>query len=462
MFAAATVAVAGGAFSAPLVYDYKASVKHLNLKEVNVKFNNSSVRTYQKVVKSATLRGYLIVDADGATSSSAAGIQANVAGTPLWASGAVINPAQSLDHGRNRAFLVVQNNGVETTYRRPKVLPAIIEGKWIDTKFKFNGLARKASNDIAEAYLWVGGESVAPVRPKLDWLDGNTVDPVSRTPGVDPSVVPALATPGMVMVADYAWTSVYLFGKYNSPNWYFGYNTVAETAVDAGQPALFSIQTVTGNAAWFNNHPFFHDTWLNGAGFGKYVVLDEPCCGITDRPSVIDTLSGNLEGGLYLCTENGTDVNSAGYAFVGNGLDSWEEQFFTSRQWIATDYVGDLFQLDLWQDGNAELNTTDIIFGTWSIKRNASFFETRAVPMSNAEIALLTAGTGAIPAALFTENALGLADLTATIKGAILQLRPGTTIIRNRENWRMTKSNRTDVDPLTPNFALFYGLADWQ
>ena len=433
MLTAATVAIASGAFAAPLVYDYKASVKHIDLKEVSVR-NGLFPKAYQKVQKSSSLKGYLIVDADGATSPTITG-----------------STATALDQGRNRAFLVVQNNSVKADIRRPKILPAVLDAKWIDQKFNVAG--NYSNTGLAEGYLFVGGDAVATVRPKLDLLAGTVTER-----GAMPA--PAASTAGMTSIQDYLWTSIYLFGKYNAPEWFVGVpNTSewdqAETAIDGNMVA--GVQTAFGAATprW----SFYHDTWMNGAGIGKWVrdVGGEICCGMGDTFArmVLNTLSGNLKGGLFLCTENGTYV-TGNYVYVGGQV--WEEQFFCPRitdgsgTWCGTD----LFQTDLWQDGNNELNTTDVVFGSWSIKRRAAY------PVVAATLAEMVNLNAAI--ANNIENSAGLADLVSAIKGAALRLNANTIFSSATEIYNLpaataeTNVRNGRIPLITPQFAAYYGL----
>ena len=59
MIAAAAAAMVGGAYAAN-VYDYKASVKYVDFKTVNVRNQGQVVRVYVKQVKSTALTGYLV------------------------------------------------------------------------------------------------------------------------------------------------------------------------------------------------------------------------------------------------------------------------------------------------------------------------------------------------------------------------------------------------------------------
>ncbi len=153
MIATLGLVVAGSVFADPQVFDYKASVKHMYLKEVNIRTQAFNGRVYQKFAKSASLKGFLIMDADGVTSPVVSAGEGMTAST-----------ATAADYGRNRGFLVVQNSKAEAQVRAPKILPAVLDAKWIDTQFRRN---HEATSGLAEGTLFVGGDFVAPVRPQI-------------------------------------------------------------------------------------------------------------------------------------------------------------------------------------------------------------------------------------------------------------------------------------------------------
>ena len=463
LITAAAVTLAGGAFAAPQVYQYKASVKHMYAKRINVRdVLNQQRNVYQKLVKSASLKGWLVVDTDGATSATLIGDRGDANTVP---------PTITLDHGRNRAFLVVQNpsakvpSGVNSrTFRTAKVLPANLEVNFIDTSYRFDLVGNPiASSGLAEGYLYVGGEAVASVRPKLDILDstGNVTERGVLAP-------PAAATAGMAMIQDYVWTSCYLFGEYNGPD-YEGRNLpgawwqAVQTAIDAGFDPGVSLAALTGT--WAGEY-YFHDTWMNGSGFGKFVRDSQSgtCCGFSGSSSAarLSTLSGSLKGGLFLCTYEGL-IHGAGAAWL-NGVTNWEDQWFTPllNDGTGTYDVTDQNQRDLWQDGFAELNTSDIITGTWSIKSR-----TGNVPTAEVTLADVRALSGNPALAGVTEASTGLLDLVQTLKGCALNLNANTKFVVTTGNPEVVNrvavaATRYDVPALTPWFAQYYGLGNWQ
>lgn len=431
MIATLGLAVAGSVFGAPQVFDYKASVKHMYLKEVKIKTANFSGIVYQKYAKSASLKGYLIMDADGVTSPT------------ITAADPFPSTAPAFDYGRNRGFLVVQNSKAEAKVRAPKILPAVLDAKWIDTQFK---KAHKASSGMAEGTLFVGGDSVACVRTQLDVIGGVITDR-----GTAPAA-PAANTPGMSAYADYVWTSIYLFGQFNGPNWFMTGAVspfdVFEAAWDANLPTGLQIN-------WANKSPvnYYHDTWMNGAGIGKYAVPTETtgdlCCGLTETTTseiVLDTLTGNLKGGLFLCTENGVDAKSAAYSWFDG--KAWEDQFNCARLNAAATFTPDAWQNDMWNDGAVEQETTDVIYGSWSIKWNRKFFAAKggvARDLTDEEVRQFVPAANTLP-------------LWGAIKGAALKLNKSANVYDGTEIYVKSASNRFALPMVTPQFATYYGL----
>ena len=425
MIAAAAAVAVGGAFADPLVYDYKASIKQMNLKEKTVKFGGIKWSAYIKYQSTAALKGYLICDTDGATSPVIQG---------LVGSGNSVPATRPQDYGRNTAFLVVQNSKAPAAVRFPKILPAVLDAKWIDVSLG-------GKSGLAEGYLYVGGDVVAgQVREALDLYNG-VLD------------VTAARTPAKGFISDYCWTSVYLFGEYNGPLFFTGLWDTAEAAIDTAMPADLQQPFVAGTSY------FYHDTWMNGSGLGKYATgkATKPCCGM---PAVVgktlDTLSGSVKGGIFLCTENGTDL-SAGYALIGGLV--WEDQFFSQRwdkaganpgAWVG---AGDSDQTDLWQDGDLELNTRDIISGTWSLK-----FTTKLSPVAVTKDELVTN----LGAAGETEDAKGLKVLLNTIKGAAVKLNKNVIFASGSEIWNEVTAYHDQVTFLTPQFCKYYGLLNFK
>ena len=431
MIATLGLAVAGSVFGAPQVFDYKASVKHMYLKEVKIKTANFSGIVYQKYAKSASLKGYLIMDADGVTSPT------------ITAADPFPSTAPAFDYGRNRGFLVVQNSKAEAKVRAPKILPAVLDAKWIDTQFK---KAHKASSGMAEGTLFVGGDSVACVRTQLDVIGGVITDR-----GTAPAA-PAANTPGMSAYADYVWTSIYLFGQFNGPNWFktgaVSPFDVFEAAWDANLPTGLQID-------WASKLPvnYYHDTWMNGAGIGKYAVPTETtgdlCCGLTETTTseiVLDTLTGNLKGGLFLCTENGIDAKNTAYSWFDG--EAWEDQFNCARLDVAATFAPDAWQNDMWNDGAVEQETTDVIYGSWSIKWNRKFYNAKggvARDLTDDEVRLIVPAVNTLP-------------LWGAIKGAALKLNKSANLYDGTEIYVKSASNRFALPMVTPQFATYYGL----
>ncbi len=431
MIATLGLAVAGSVFGAPQVFDYKASVKHMYLKEVKIKTANFSGIVYQKYAKSASLKGYLIMDADGVTSPT------------ITAADPFPSTAPAFDYGRNRGFLVVQNSKAEAKVRAPKILPAVLDAKWIDTQFK---KAHKASSGMAEGTLFVGGDSVACVRTQLDVIGGVITDR-----GTAPAA-PAANTPGMSAYADYVWTSIYLFGQFNGPNWFktgaVSPFDVFEAAWDANLPTGLQIN-------WPSKLPvnYYHDTWMNGAGIGKYAVPTETtgdlCCGLTETTTseiVLDTLTGNLKGGLFLCTENGIDAKNTAYSWFDG--EAWEDQFNCARLDVAATFAPDAWQNDMWNDGAVEQETTDVIYGSWSIKWNRKFYNAKggvARDLTDDEVRLIVPAVNTLP-------------LWGAIKGAALKLNKSANLYDGTEIYVKSASNRFALPMVTPQFATYYGL----
>ena len=435
MFAAVAAAVTTGAFAAPLVYDYKASVKHMYLKEVKLSIKGGfSGIVYQKYQKSASLKGYLIMDEDGATSNTYGG-KCNNDGT------------YSADWGRNRGFLVVMNTSAESRVRAPKILPAVLDAKWIDTNFR---KAHAATSGIAEGTLFVGGDTVGAIRDKLELPAG--VHALNGNALTDPTA----GTPGLVAYADYVWTSVYLFGQFNGPNWFVdpvsGLSPfdAFEAAWDGNLPKGVQID-------WVNKVPvnYYHDTWMNGAGFGKYAVpsytTGDLCCGLTTVTTsevILESLSGNLKGGLFLCTENGVDAKSIKYKWFDD--QAWEDQFACCRDEEGIDnasFSADVWQNDLWQDGAVEQETTDVLFGTWSIKYNKTFLSKIASELTDAEVEAI-------------EPAAGTKPLWACFKGAARKLKSNAKLWDGTEIYSKDSGVRFEIPMVTPKFADYYGLRD--
>lgn len=460
MIAALGLAAVGSVFGAPQVFDFKASVKHINLKEVKVKVKvnsgSTTYKVYQKYMTSASLKGYLIQDQDGLTSQCLNG-----------------SSATTYDAGRNRGFLVVQNSKAKpAAVKKPKILPAILDAKWLDTAFTKNHTAKSG---LAEGTLFIGGDMVGTVRPKLEKV-GGVVSELhdENTCGGYAAVAsdPTAKTPGAVALADYAWTSIYLFGQFNGPNWFAEGGVspfdVFEKAWDDNLP-----ETVARNLAenWGdpNNLPvnYFHDTWMNGAGIGKWekeadTTSGDLCCGLKKQTTVggkvLKSLTGNLKGGLFLCTENGIDAESTTYNWF-DGV-AWEDQFNCERLVPAGKFSPDAWQNDLWQDGTVEQETTDVIYGNWSIKLNTKFYAAKggiAKELTAAEMNKI------VEQNVETDGNATASDLKAyaiwgAIKGAALKLNSKANVFDGTEIFEKDSANRFDLPVVTPKFAAHYGL----
>lgn len=541
MLAAAAVAVAGGAFAHPEVYEYKAAVKNMYLKPVPVTVTSTSPRqgsssfkadVYMKYQKNTNLKGWLIMDEDGVTSPTIM--------TDRFEDDGYASPSTGYDYGRNRGFLVVINPGAYKGVQHPKILPAVLDAKWIDTAFQKLGTA---TTGLAEGNLYLGGDAVKPVRPQLDYLESwdniiqrtktNDVaavtDIADHVPYVPLSVAggeggAATNFTGMVAIADYLWTSVYLFADsgsktayYNGPNWFKNYPFGEfEYAWDANMPEL--LQT-----GWTNSvsgaqkksklpEAYYHDTWMNGTGVGKWskgTITSELCCGadetVGNNDVVLESLSGNLKGGLFICTENGIYVDSrqAGYAqnyYMWFAGIEWEDQFNTARLNSANGFgLGtgffaqpDSWQNDMWQDGFFEIETTDVIYGTWSIKRaTAKFFnltkpiatDTEGKRFKDLMAAVKKATADALPTEYETEEEVvdeetgetstkkyTFSDgvfaynetLWAAIDGAAVNLLANANTFNGDEIYALSVNThhggQFKLPMVTPQFALFYRL----
>lgn len=333
MIATLGLAVAGSVFGTPVVYDYKATVKHTYLKEAKVKISGSPEKLYLKKAKSSSLKGYLIQDVDKET------VKARGDAQPM-----------------NRCYLVVLNRSAEKDYRYVRILPGIIDASWYSNKV-LPDYTRKPTSVAAQGYLYLGGDMTGTLAgatftgtdtestlPYIEKKIGSKVigsgDYVPRT------FIPSFQSGSSLAqgIDDYFFTSCYLFGKYNQPDWNF--------VTDGASSVLYR---------WF-----FADAWLNGAGLGKASYSSEGCCGLTDAGYVLESLTGNLKAGLYLCGLSGSMAPEHQYLFVF-GKQIWEENW--------TEDAGNMRanKADTWADGELDLGTTDVGYGTWSIKRNAKF-----------------------------------------------------------------------------------------
>lgn len=462
MIATLGLAAVGSVFGSPLVYDFKATVKHINLKEVNVNVKvsgqTSKYKVYQKYMTSAALKGYLIQDQDGLTSQCLNN-----------------SSATTYDAGRNRGFLVVQNSKAKpAAVKKPKILPAILDAKWLDTAFTKN---HQVKSGLAEGTLFIGGDMVGTVRPKLEKVDGvisELHDSNSCAGNAAVASDPSAQTPGIVALADYAWTSIYLFGQFNGPNWFRDAANVSpfnvfELAWDDNLP----VNVARGlNQAWSDPQNltlpvnYFHDTWMNGAGIGKWVkeadvTTGDLCCGLKKQTAiggkVLQSLTGNLKGGLFLCTENGVDAENSDYVWFD--YVAWEDQFNCERADSALKFSPDSWQNDLWQDGTIEQETTDVLYGNWSIKLNTKFYAAKGGVAKELNLAEMNRVLGQ-PDNTTTTRAddLKAYAILGAIKGAALKLNANANWFDGSEIYAKEAFKRFDLPVVTPAFAKHYGL----
>lgn len=347
MIATLGLAVAGSVFGATetVVYDYKATVKHTYLKEATVTVPNvtvpgasstTKVKVYLKKAKSSSLKGYLIQDVDKQTKKAAGDVQP-----------------------KNRCYLVVLNRSAEKDYRYVRILPGIIDASWYSSK-ALTGYNRKTSV-AAQGYLYLGGDMTDETSLKGATFTGVTAGSLGAT-YKERQFIGSIQTSGSKLaqgIDDYFFTSCYLFGKYNQPDWSFD----------------------TDGASSVQYRWFFADAWLNGAGLGKASYSSEGCCGRTGAGYVLDSLTGNLKAGLYLCGLSGATAPEHNYLYV------FGEQIWAENWKNAVSGAPHANQADTWADGELDLGTTDVGYGTWSIKRNANF---KAVTIKDTE---LPAGT---------------------------------------------------------------------
>jgi len=524
MITAGAVAIAAGAFAtAPTVYDYKASVKHMYLKEVVVRdtslANPQNVHVYQKIQKTSSLKGYLIQD----TQACLGGWTAN--------QGEAANASRAWDQRRNRAFLVVLNSSaVPAEIRQPKILPAVLEAKFMD----------KALNNrtyLTEGMLFVGGDLVtyngmnAPATNLRPYLMPGTV-PAATAIGTLPTLYNTAAAisqsvqnpttararqTAKAYYGDYLWTSAYLFGQYNGPQWSEANWGVAESKVITGMPQFMrprssvlaaAVETVinpapvaVGAICVDRGHGYFHDTWMNHAGFGTGVAGVTPasvCCGISTPATTsvqLDSLSGNMKGGIFICSENGfyTGLEAVAPYGVYRGGALWDDQFWAASinrpagdVYPANTYFGtsglatlwnnlgngDNFQMDVWTDGDIETFTTDVMSGTWSIKRNTRLagvaltlgeicgtFRNIAAP-ATAAVAPRAVTAPGLAAGFVAGNAQDVVDFNAMLKGAARNLSRTVIFANGTEiSSKIGDGNRfTDLPMITPKFAVAYGL----
>lgn len=430
-------------FADPLAYDFKATIKHTYLKKAVKK---SVGNFYEKYTKSSSLKGYLILDLDGVTSR-----RINERST-----------AQCLDLGRHRGFLVVMNKSAEKEFRAPKCLPVILDAKYYDSRM--TGAVEKGP---AQGHLFIGGDSVAAVRPIINKLnDGKKVAGQTLS-------LPAAGQPGGVAYADYAWQSAYLFGKFSGP---YPEKSFCGFERDWNQnlpEALRRDGNVEDDGGFISA---YHDLWMRGSGFGK-CNFPKAKGGSFGAP-VLDSLSGNFDGGIFLCTENGTVIHDDkdGLSFDPHSL-LLENQVVTRR--LVADgkptgekqtWDSDGWQDDVWLGGAVDQATTDVGYGTWSIKLNSKFFT------ANGVYGQYNTNTLNVVKELLNPQLVAGSDHPETVKGGDMLLRAILAAACGLDKKAKNLANGRDVCPamdkkiddpsglpmLTPKFCTYYGLNNFQ
>lgn len=395
MLAAVAAAAVGGVAEAALVYDYKASAKHMYEKEQKV----GNVRYYVKYVKTSKLQGYFVQDDQFGSLLS----KTELAGAA---------------NSQKKGFLVVLNKSAEKTYRAPKIIPAQLDVKVAVTKVDKNG---NAAASIAEAYFYAGPFAAFP-----DATNGWDSD---YDDGLDYMVNNGVAN-GAAGVRAYgtAGSTLYLFGQHNT------FNKFANTLADpAGSTAIHA----------------FGDAWLNGAGFGTIgTATSGLCCGweIKAGGSSVKSLSGNLKGGLFLCSAGGDLANLGWFALgledlyksdVGNTLGKLNQGDTPA---VADDPEDEV----TWADGDLALSTTDVVSGSWTLKPASSKFN--SVALDADELAWA-------PFATVLADPNGPA-LMANIKGASKALDKNYKLITNTEP--RDRAGKPTDGLISPDFATLY------
>jgi len=396
MIAAVTAAVAGGAFAAPLVYDYKASVKHMYEKIQTV----GNFKYYVKYVKSSKLQGYFIQDKDHAS------LLANT------------DAGGTAAKSEKKGFLVLINKSAEKNYRSPKIMPAQLDVKVAVTKVDKNGNPAKS---IAEAYFYAG--------PFIYFADTYNPWDGSQDDGSDYMVNNGAAN-GAAGVRAYGTvgSTLYLFGQHNTYNRFD--NTLA-------QPATICA---------------FGDAWLNGGGFGTIGTATAGlCCGweTSAGGSSVKSISGNLKGGLFLCSAGGVLASNSGW-FFALGLEDLYRSDADGTAYGRAIYGWDPATAEdtedrvTWADGDIALSTTDVVSGSWTLKPAGKKFQ--AVSLTATEQGW--AGFATILAAP------GGTALMENIKAANQLLDKNYSLTTDTEPSAAAGSNTKGL--ISPNFAALY------
>lgn len=372
LIASLAAAAAGSAFATPLVYDYKASVKHFYEKEAR----SNGTAIYVKYVKSAKLQGFFIQDVDGTTTLANSDLSTGNVGTGTGA------------QSEKRGFLVLMNKSAEKSFRHPKIMPAQLDVKTATTSVTGSGSTIK-TKVVAEAYFYAGPFASCP-----DWAivwdaTYDTATDYLFYYNSTAAAVPANATRSYGT----AGSTLYLFGQHNTYNRFIGFDS---TAPDNDHLFPSAVQT-TGIYA-------FGDAWMNGAGFGKGSGTTTLCCGWGAVDGGFGTLSGNLKGGLFLCSISGRPANT-GLGFFTLGLEDVfadDVALAIGRVAQGEDYtIADEGDQYLWADGDIAMATTDAVSGTWTLKPRSSF---NPATLTANEIAWLNAINAA--GVLDTDNTL--------------------------------------------------------
>jgi len=273
MIATLAAAAVGGAYAVQ-VADYKASVKYVNMQKKTFRVNGVSTKVPVKVVKSTTVKGYLIYDDCACGGASAA--------------------------EERPAFLVVKST--VTSDGKAKIFPADLLLNFWATTITANDFGKTWE---AEGYLFAGMYNMAGVQnadgiPQNPWMDKDYNFGDSTTQGTR-----------------------LLFGPYND-------------RTQAGQ---------------------FVDSWMYHSGFGKAKSdTEESHCGDDVTGLCLQSLSGSVIGGLFICWPNMHGIRG-----------------------------GELAPC-LYADA---ASTTDVITGTWSIKKTTKL---EGIALTDAEIAALGDG----------------------------------------------------------------------
>jgi hypothetical protein len=367
MIASLAACAVSGAFAAPLVYDYKASVKHMYEKVQKVKAGEF----YVKYVKSSKLQGYFVQDFDGAS------LLAN-------------NEATGNNYiSQKRGFLVLINKSAEKDYRAPKIMPAQLDVKKVVTKVKSDGAP---ASSIAETYFYAGS-FVNFIDANNGW-DGDYDESKDYLFSNGVTGVPGAG----IRTYGTAGSTIYLFGQHNTFNQFTNLN-----APPATDTLVYA----------------FGDAWLNGAGFGTIGTPKTTlCCGWTTsvKGGNIKSVSGNLKGGLFLCSTGGEWADSdAWFALglediykndVGNAAGKVKQGYSNANPEDPQDQVA-------WSDGDIALSTTDVVSGSWTLKPASNKF--KAVALTADERDAEVGGNKYFPNVATTPK---LATLLANIKAA--------------------------------------------